>query len=229
MLIIGHRGAAGLAPENTLAAFKKGIAAGADILEFDVQLTRDRIPVVIHDNTLLRTHRKGRVVQLSSYASLQEAAKKGHKIATLEEVLDMFFGQVLLNLEVKSRGAGKVAAKLIKEKYIKKPSDWENILFSSFKAFELIAIRRIAPKAEVAMLHDRNPFTFMAYERRLHFTAVGFHRLRVNPLSLQVAKQLGIFTYVYTVNRPSAAKRLEAEGIDGIVTDNPKLLRDFLK
>jgi len=229
MLIIGHRGAAGLAPENTIAAFKEGVAAGADMLEFDVQLTRDGIPVVIHDSTLLRTHKKRTIVRWSSHKSLNEATAHGHKIATLEEVLDLFFGKILLNLEVKSRGGGKVAARLIAEKYVKKPEDWENVLFSSFKVLELVSIRRLAPKAELAMLHDRNPFTFMVYERRLHFTAVGFHRLRVNPLSLQVAKQLGIFTYVYTVNRPKAAKRLEEEGLDGVVTDNPKLLRDALK
>ncbi len=228
MLIIGHRGAAGLAPENTIAAFEKGVAVGADMLEFDVQLTRDGVLVVIHDSTLLRTHSKRTRIRWSTHKSLNEATAHGHKIATLEEVLDMFFGKILLNLEVKSRGAGKAAAKLIQEKYIKQDSDWENILFSSFKALELVSIRRSAPKAELAMLHDRNPFSFMAYERRLRFTAVGFHRLRVNPLSLQVAKQLGIFTYVYTVNRPDAAKRLEAEGLDGIVTDNPDQLREAL-
>ena len=228
MLIIGHRGAAGLAPENTLAAFKKGLAVGADMLEFDVQLTRDRIPIVIHDSTLLRTHNKGHIIRLSTHASIQEATAKGHKIATLEEVLDAFFGKVLLKLEIKSRGAGKVAAELIKKKYVKKPSDWQNILFSSFKALELASVRRVSQRAELAMLHDRNPFVFMAYQRRLHFTAIGFHRLRVNALSLEVAKQLKLFTYVYTVNRPDAARRLEAQGLDGLVTDDPRAIRSAL-
>jgi glycerophosphoryl diester phosphodiesterase len=225
MLIIGHRGAAGLAPENSLDAFQKGIEVGADVLEFDVQLTRDGIPLVIHDSTLFRTHRKTHIVRWSDHASLQKAAEKGHKIATLEEVLDLCFGKVLLNLEVKNRGSGSVIARFIKDKYIKKDSDWENVLFSSFKGLELRAIRRVSPHAELAMLHNRNPFAFIAYHRQLQLTAVGFHRLYTNQLATEIAKKLNLFIYAYTVNRPAAARRLAAKGIEGFVTDNPAKLR----
>lgn len=225
MLIIGHRGAAGLAPENTIDAFQKGLDVGADALEFDVQLTRDDIPVVIHDSTLFRTHRKSRVVRWSNHASLQKAAEKGHQIATLEEVLDLCFGKVLLNLEVKNRGTGAKIARYIQENYVKQDSDWENILFSSFKGLELRAIRRVSPHAELAMLHNRNPFAFMAYHRQLRFTAVGFHRLYTSQLATAVAKKLDLFIYAYTVNRPAAARRLMSEGIEGFVTDNPAKLR----
>ncbi len=225
MLIIGHRGAAGLAQENTVAAFKKGLDAGADILEFDVQLTRDSIPLVVHDSTLFRTHRKAHIIRWSDHASLKRATEKGHKIATLEEVLDLCFGNVLLNLEIKNRSSGAAIAKFIEERYIKQPSDWENILFSSFKASELRAIRKINPHAELALLHNRNPFAFLAYYRTLHLTAVGFHRLYANQLAVEIAKKLNLFTYAYTVNRPSAARRLNAQGIDGVVTDNPLEMR----
>lgn len=221
MLIIGHRGAAGLAPENTLDALRKGRDVGADILEFDVQLTRDKVPIVIHDSTLLRTHKSRRIVRWSTHASIREAAAKGHQIATLEEVLDEFFGIILLNLELKSRGAGKVVAELIKKKYAHKPSDWQNVLISSFKPGELSAVRRISQRAELAMLHDRNPFSFIAYYRRLKLTAVGFHRLHTNQLATEVARQLGLFIYAYTVNRPNSARRLQEQGFDGIVTDYP--------
>ncbi len=225
MLVIGHRGAAGLAPENTLAAFKKGMAAGADILEFDVQLTRDNVPIVIHDSTLLRTHHKNHIIRLSSYASVKEATAKGHKITTLEEVLDTFFGKILLDLEVKNSGEGKIIAEFVKNHAIKKQSDWQNIIFSSFKVRELRAIRRFSKRAELALIHNLNPFAFLTHQRYLKFTAVGFHRLRVNRLAIEIAKRLGIFTYVYTVNRPSAAERLSTAGLDGIVTDRPDVIR----
>lgn len=225
MLLIGHRGAAGLAPENTLAALQTGVEVGADILEFDVQVTRDKTLLVIHDSTLFRTHRKTTIVRWSTHESIKEATAKGHKVATLEEVLDMFFGKVLLNLEVKGRGAGKLAAELIKSRYVQNTDDWQNILFSSFKTGELKAVRKVSKDAELAFLHARNPFAFMAYNRQLNLTAVGFHRLYINSFVLQVAKQLSLFTYSYTINRPEAARKLQERGIDGIVTDNPKVMR----
>ena len=67
MLIIGHRGAAGLAPENTIDAMAAGIAAGADMLELDVRLTRDGVPVVAHDNRLLRTHHQNESISHLTY------------------------------------------------------------------------------------------------------------------------------------------------------------------
>ena len=228
MLIIGHRGAAGLAPENTLEALQKGYDVGADMLEFDVQLTRDGVPVVIHDSTLLRTHRSGTFVRYSTHDSLREATAKGHSIATLEEVLDTFYGKVLLNLEIKSRGAASVVADMIKKRYIKKPSDWHNILFASFKVRELAKIRKVSKHAQLSLLHERNPFAFIAYHRSLHFTAVGFHRLYTNTLACEIAKQLGIFMYAYTVNRPRAAQLLLERGIEGIVTDNPERMRNAI-
>ena len=86
---------------------------------------------------------------------------------------------------------------------------------------ELVAVRNTSKQSELALLHDRNPFAYMMFHRKLSLAAVGFHRLHMHPLALEVAKQLELFTYVYTVNRPSAAIRLAQQGIDGIVTDNP--------
>lgn len=226
MLIIGHKGAAGLAPENTIEAFKKGFETGADILEFDVQVTRDGVPVVVHDSTLLRTHGSRAIVRYSTHKSLEEAARKGHSIATLEEVLDLFFGKILLNLEIKGRGGSDIIIDLIKKRYIKKASDWNNILFSSFKVRELIKLRKSSTNAQLALLHNRNPYTFIAYHRQLHFTAIGFHRLHISALAVEIAKQLGIFMYAYTVNRPKAALLLLDQGIEGIVTDNPEYIRN---
>lgn len=73
-LIIGHRGASAVAPENSIAAFEAAIAAGADGIEFDVRLSRDGVPVIIHDDTLQRTHGlRGRVVDSSANAPLPKA------------------------------------------------------------------------------------------------------------------------------------------------------------
>jgi glycerophosphoryl diester phosphodiesterase len=220
MLVIGHRGAAGLAPENTIEAFEAGVEAGADILEFDVRLTSDGIPVVIHDSTTLRTHKKRLTVSRMTFRELQQ--KTADKpIPALSEVFDKFFGSILLNIELKGKGTGTAVAELIATRYIKKQSDWDNVLFSSFKGREIAAVRKVSEKANLALLHDQNPFLFIAYERRLQLTAVGFHRLYVNRFALEIAKKLGLFIYVYTVDRPHAALILQRQGIDGIVTNHP--------
>ncbi len=225
MLVIGHRGAAGLAPENTLKALRAGFDAGADILEFDIRLTKDKIPVLVHDFHTLRTHHDTSII---SRSTLEELLKRTEKqpIVLLTDVLDEFFGKILLNIELKGRGSGEAVAELLKKRYIKRKSDWDNILFSSFKGSELIAIRKVSDKANLALLHSENPFIFIAYHRRLNLTAVGFHRLYINPFALEIARRAGLFTYAYTVNRSQSALLLAQQGIDGIVTNFPNTILD---
>ena len=228
MLVIGHRGAAGDAPENTIEAMRLGHKGGADMLEFDIQLTRDGVPVIIHDMTLRRTHKKYSVVRLSSLAQIDRAAAEGHKIALLEEVLDEFFGHILLNLELKSIGCTPVVMRLLKKHYIREPSDWDYLLISSFRLTELRIARRMSKDAHLGLLHHRNPFKFLLVHSALDLTAVGFSDEYVTPEIIDLAKKTKLLTYVYTVNTPDTAKTLEQTGVDGIVTDHPKDLSRHL-
>jgi len=222
MLVIGHRGAAGLAPENTLEALHAGMEAGADMLEFDVRLTKDKIPILIHDFHALRTHKSASIISRHTFADLQKHTET--PLVKLTDVLDEFFGKILLNIELKGRGTGKVVARILKKHYIKKPRDWDNLLISSYRASELWSIRRASPEANLALLHSENPFIFIAYQRKLQLTAVGFHRLYLNPFALEIAKRAGLFLYAYTVNRPGSSLVLGREGIDGVVTDRPDVI-----
>ena len=220
MLVIGHRGAAGLAPENTIEAIAAGVAAGADMVEFDIRLTKDDKLVVIHDARLLRTHGHRDSIANLTYEQLAELTKD-KPVPLLSEVLEQFFGVTLLNIEVKSRGAGVKLVRLLKKDYIKRVSDWDSIIISSFMGYELVRVRRMAKRANLALLHSRNPFIFIAYHRFIKFTAVGFHRLYLNKFALEIAHKAGLFTYVYTVNRPGSMAHLAAQGIDGVVTNYP--------
>lgn len=220
MLIIGHRGAAGLARENTVEALRAGLEAGADILEFDVRLTKDKVPVLVHDFHILRTHGDLSLISRSTFAELQQHTEKS-PIVRLSDILDEFFGVIILNIELKGRGTGKVVAELLKKNYAKTKSQWENVLISSFRGSELLAVRRVSRFANLALLHSENPFIFIAYHRRLHLSAVGFHRLYLNTFALEIAKRAKLFVYTYTVNRPQTALMLAQKDIDGIVTDYP--------
>jgi glycerophosphoryl diester phosphodiesterase len=231
MLVIGHRGAAGIAPENTLESLRAGVDAGADMLEFDVHLTKDGIPVLTHDNNLLRTHKKRAFIHNLTFEQVQTlTADAPNPIISLEAVLDEFYGEILLNIEVKQRGMAKPLIALLERKFITRSSDWDLFVFSSFLPGELLGIRKLTKKANLWLLHKRNPFIFIAYARRIQLDGVGFHRLYVNDLSLAIAKKTNLFTYVYTVNRPAGAKQLSDRGIDGVVSDYPaKILQGIKK
>lgn len=211
MLIIGHRGAAGLAPENTLEALHAGRDAGADILEFDVRLSSDEVPLLSHNATV-----NGMRIRKSPLAELQEAIS----ITTLTDVLDDFFGKILLNIELKEVQSAAVVYETV-ARYVKKPEDWDNVLFTSFKPQALTLLREQSTAVNLGLLHHIDPFAFTRWHKNLNLAAVGFHRINVNNLALAVAKELGIFTYVYTVDRPDTALRLARRGIDGVVTDYP--------
>lgn len=221
MLIIGHRGATGVAPENTIQGFQAALDAKADMIEFDIRLTRDGVPVVIHDPLLLRTHKQRGAVHSLTLAELQEKTKS-QPVPTLAEVLETFFGKIKLNVECKSKGSGAAALQIV-ERYIKQEKDWENILFASFHLSELKDIRRLSTQARLALLHTGNPFRFTAHINELSLYAVGFYKFTINPLAITIAKKRGLFVYVYTVNRSAVAKVIKSGGVDGLVTDHPEL------
>lgn len=212
MLIIGHRGAAGLAPENTIEALQAGMDAGADVLEFDVRITMDKVAILSHDTRLY-----GRRV---SRASLDELQALG-RVTLLQEVLDTFFGKIILNLEFKPTADTFVVYELLINNYIKDKSDWDSLYISSFHVRSLLQFRRLSSHIHLALLHSINPFAFVTYQRHLKLTAVGWHRLHINKLAIEIASKANLFSYVYTINRPQAAHILEQRGIDGIVTDYP--------
>ena len=220
MLVIGHRGAKGTKPDNTLESLKAGMHDGADIIECDVRLTRDGVPVLFHDATLM----KFKKLDLPGNATLQELqdySKNSAPIVTLKEALELCFGKVLLNIELKSQGSGKKCLEILEKDFIKNRDDWDKIFFSSFLPSELQAVRKLNKHVSLSLLHFTNPFIFIAYQKKLNLSAVGFHHLHLNTFAQQIAEQTDLFTYVYTVNRPGLALELEKKGIGGIVTDFP--------
>jgi len=218
---MSHRGAAGLRPENTIAAIRAGMQANADIIEFDIRLTKDDIPVLSHDFHTLRTHKRIDIIRMHTLSELRHRhSGSDHPIVTLDEALKEGFGKVLLNIEVKHRNAVEPTL-AVTRKYIRRKSDWQNILFSSFSVAALQRLRDQEQHAQLALLHSINALSFVAHDRKLRLSAVGFHRLRLTKLAVEIAKRLGLFVYVYTVNRPEALRKLAQEGVDGIVTDFP--------
>ena len=119
MKIIGHRGAAGYTLENTLASFQKAIKIGCDGTELDVHLTRDNIPVVIHDSTVDRvTSGSGIVSQMSLEEIKKLDCKDKQKIPTLQEVIDLCREKINLKIELKADVAVRQVAEALKQNNI---------------------------------------------------------------------------------------------------------------
>jgi glycerophosphoryl diester phosphodiesterase len=149
MIIIGHRGAMGYEPENTLRSFQKALDLNVDMIEFDVHLCASGEIVVIHDEKINRTTDGKGLVAEKSLAELKELdAGKGKHIPTLEEVLDLIDGRVKVNIELKGDNTAKAVSKVIKE------YESTDLVVSSFNHEELKKFHELSPEIKIAVLVD---------------------------------------------------------------------------
>lgn len=168
MMVAGHRGDSANYPENTMAAFRAAIAAGADMIETDVRLTRDGVPVLIHDRTLDRTTDCTGYIKDFNFAEIRKVnagtAELPQQIPTLEELLELLQGtDVTLNLEVKEyheEGNEARSRECVDkcEELIRRYGMEEKMLFNSFDAPVLEYIAKTYPQYR---LHGFYPYSVM--------------------------------------------------------------------
>lgn len=222
-----HRGASGSAPENTLAAFRAAEAAGADGIELDVQLSRDGVPVVLHDDTVDRTTdgagRADRLL-LRELKSLDaggwfDPAFAGEPLPTLEEVLRWAGGRLRLNVEIKVSAAAFAVLELLRSFPLAR------VLVSSFEHGLLESLRRSDPDLSLAFLLD-SPFW-----RRVLGRAEACGAESLNPRHDRVSRnlvvachRLGMAVYPWTVDDPRRLEVLCRLGVDGVFTNVPELM-----
>ncbi len=220
MLIMGHRGAAGLAPENTLAAIAAGLAVGVDFVEFDVRRTQDGHIVLVHDRTTRRVASKRLAVHKAPVAELQSLEmKRGGTIPTLEEAIEFIGLKAKINIEIKSPDCVPQVVELIRA-YVKKGYPYDHFLMSSFSPAVLRSAYKLDKKIPYSLLQIW-PVRFR-WLRSVKLSAVGFYHISaLTPFIISLAKRRGLYTYAYTVNSFEEAKQLKRLGIDGIITDNP--------
>lgn len=220
-LCIGHRGARGHAPENTLLSIDTGIRLGADMIEFDVQRCEDQL-VVIHDPRLERTtNGKGRVEDARFDYLRGLDAGQGQQVPTLQEVLDLVEARVSVNVEIKSAGgtAGRVAT-VLREALA---DGWSasQFLVSSFHLPELYEFKQAVPEIPIAALVCGVPLDWAACAAELGAHALNVSGEFADVRLLQDAHSRGIKVYVYTVNHPDDIRTLRDAGFDGVFSDYP--------
>jgi len=223
-----HRGASFCAPENTLTAFAYAVESGADGLELDVHLSRDGVPVVIHDETLERTTDGcGPVVEMTLQQLQQLDAGSwfstefaGESIPTLDEVLQVFGGQLRLNLELKDFHAGMTVLELLSQH----PS--ADIVVSSFNYDLLQRLRSEDGHLPLAVLFDSGNWR-RAVEIAMELSACSFHpeaNLVSRPMVAACARA-GLPVHVWTVDHGSVAKSMVRAGVSGFFANDPLTLR----
>ena len=211
-LIIGHRGASAVALENTIAAFEAAIAAGADGIEFDVRLSRDGVPVIIHDDTLSRTHGvRRRVVDLTA----EELRSVG--VPSLRELFELMAGNsLLLCLEIKSREPElpELCCRLVREFGFE-----ERVIVECFDLDVLRPIQlRTAALFEPRIYPDRN-----LIERALAVgaTVLALHHKLAKAMLVEKAKAASLMVVVWTVDDPAWVARARVMGIEALITNDP--------
>jgi glycerophosphoryl diester phosphodiesterase len=217
-LRIGHRGAAGHAPENTLAAIQKGIALGIDLVEIDVRRTADGVLVVLHDETVNRTtDGKGRVDRLSLQDVKKFNAGNGEQIPTLEEVLRMTAGRAGLMLELKIKGVAQQAVEAVHGAGFRDP-----VIYASFLHDELTHVRAVDPGASLMVLFGRLPQAPVARAIEHGPSHVGLRHDTATRRLVDAFHRAGLLVFVYTADSPGDIQHALSVGVDGVISNFPE-------
>jgi glycerophosphoryl diester phosphodiesterase len=232
--ILGHRGAGGEAPENTLESLSLAAEQGADMVEIDLQLTSDGSLVACHDWDLERMGDSGLIVEQTDLDTLKEVDVSGpfrqpdrrHALPTLAEVLALLPPGLPLNLELKRRSADTIDLAGAVTGAI---AGRGRLLISSFDWSLLTEVRRLLPRAPLAPLGGRSsdPAELLAAARELDAWSVHCRSSLASPELVRDAEPRPVLAY--TVNEPATARRLFEGGVRGVFSDHPGRLRRQLE
>lgn len=236
MFIIGHRGASGHAPENTLAAFKKAVSLGAAFIETDLQLSRDARFVAIHDDTVERTTNGQGKVHDQTLAELRRldagswfgSEYAGERIPTLEEILEFSKkNDVVFYLELKPSGSWGGEHTLIGA--LRESGEVARVIVISFDHSILASLRKIEPTLMTGALYDGQVADPLESALAVGARQVVVRGDLVTPAMIEQAHKKDLQIVCWTINQPAHIRLLVAAGVDGIMSDYPDRLLSALK
>ncbi len=226
--IIAHRGASKEAPENTLASLKIAQKIGVDCVEFDVHLSKDGVPIVIHDLVPFKTS-QGVCIKKVTDCTLEELKQldvgswfsqefKGVSIPTLQEILTQLYPMPLM-IELKK---GPTPIKLLVKAVLKELEkvDCQHLLIGSFSLPLLIAIKQANPL--LSLIGIAEDFNTLPLLTSLNLTKVAIWYKLINPSTLQPFHQAQLPVWAFTVDDLQVARHLISLGVEGLITNDPK-------
>lgn len=235
--IIGHRGAAAYAPENTLESIHTAADMDVRWVELDVKITKDQIPVLFHDERLERTTNGAGLIAEMNYEDLRylEAGSwfsdsyAGVKIPTLEEALEVLIDRDLgLNLEIKpcpgrEAETAEVALDFLSHVW----DDHERLLISSFSQEAMaVALDMAEDWHRGLLLREEWPDDWEELAERIMPSTIHINGNACSKHQVEVLKALGKPVLAYTINEPERARLLQSWGVDGFFSDAPDVTRE---
>lgn len=239
-LIIGHRGACGYAPENTLESIKTAADMGVTWVELDVMLTKDSVPIIFHDDTLDRTTNGSGNVADTLYEDIRHLETgswfadsfAGIKIPTLEEALELIVDLNLgLNLEIKPTPGREVeTAEAALDVLSRVWDDHDRLLISSFQHVSLETAKDMAPEWRRGLLlwHEDMPADWAQLAEYLEASTINISDHLATREFMDEISDTGRPVLVYTVNDPLRARQLQGWGVDSMFTDVPDVIQENL-
>ena len=219
-VIIGHRGAAGLAPENTIAGFELAQELGVDAVEFDVRMVGTHL-AVFHDSTLDRTTNGIGDLDDLTWAELRRLdAGGGQQVPELAEVIDCLHASTGINIELKGLGTGVPCANFLRSRTLD-----QEIIISSFHTQELHGFREeiggSSDDVQMALLVSEIRPTALQEAAAIEAWSIHVHDSIATLSLVTEIIEAGFQVFVYTVNSPKRARQVHALGVRGIFTDHP--------
>jgi glycerophosphoryl diester phosphodiesterase len=232
-LLIAHRGIPARFPENTKASFRAAVRAGARCVELDTRLTKDGVPVVLHDEDTARTTGKrglARALPAAKVLATSMRSPSRERVPTLADVLGLLPAGVTTHVELKCEGDRPAELAEAVLGVLREQRALRRVVVSSGEREPLRAMRDLAPAVRLGVVEfEEKAFDALAEARRLgaFFFAPSWQGLR--PRTVARAHALGCRVYPYTVNSVVAACTLQAIGCDGMYTDDIVAMRDALR
>lgn len=222
MIVIGHRGAAGLAPENTLSSLQAAVSAGANMVEVDLRLTQDGFAVLSHDPTLARTHDdRQKISDLTLEEVRAIGLREGREIPELSEFLQSV--QLPINLELKDSGLEEIVVNAISNFPHK-------VLISSNLPQVLKKVRTLDRKVSLGfIIGPKAGYVFplmLAFAKHLDLYSIHPVQTLITPGHMRAMRRLGVKVYTWTINNIHDYLVVKGMGVDGVFTDYPNIIKD---
>lgn len=222
ILNIGHRGAKGYAPENTLLSFQKALALNTDGVEFDVHVCKSGELIVIHDVTVDRTtNGTGAISDLTLKQIKDLRINDTIKIPTLDEVLALFTKKYFINIELKGTHTAKLVCDCIDKNVRENRFDYTNFIVSSFQREELAEVAEYNSKIQLGILTQASVEQALEWADDFSAVAIHPHFSLLTTENVALTHQKGYQIYTWTVNEPEDIQRVKEFDINGIITDFP--------